>query len=324
VAEYLPEEIYTCRYELRAAGALNARTGRREFEGALIRLRDGFACLHPWPELGDPPLEELLQMMKDGRGHRLIHRALACAALDRHARKEGRSLFTGLAVPDSHATIVEWTHESIEVAVVDGFETIKLKGGHDLVEEAKLLSEWARLWPELRWRIDFNGALSYGEVRTFLECLPAAVLERMDFLEDPCRFAPQEWLGLREAVGVPLAMDEHLSPDRVEPDVLVLKPAVLDLQPFLAGALEHAQGLVVTSYMDHPLGQCFAAVEAGLLMNTSASPLVGRCGLLTQGLFEETAFSERLGGMGPAFSSPAGTGLGFDDLLEGLSWKRLH
>lgn len=302
---------------------LNARSGRTEFEGALVRMNDGFACLHPWPELGDPPLAELLQMMEAGRGHRLIHRAQACAVLDRHARKEGRSLFTGLAVPDSHATIVEWTHEAIEKSVVQGFETMKLKGGRNLLREVELLSEWVRLWPKLRWRIDLNGVLNYEGAREFLRCLTDAVLERIDFLEDPCRFNSQHWMALREVGGVPLAMDEGTTPGRQEPDVLVLKPAVVDPRAFVAGAIEQAQGVVLTSYMDHPVGQCFAALEAGRMMETAASALVGRSGLLTHVLFEENEFSERLGGVGPGFSSPAGTGLGFDDLLEKLPWTRL-
>jgi len=323
VASHAQEETFVWRYTLRSASALNARTGRKEFEGALIRVRDGFGCLHPWPELGDPPLDDLLELWKEGEGHRLIRRALACATLDRHAREEGYSLFTGLAVPDSHATIVEWTHEAIERAVAHGFETIKLKGGRAVVREVELLDEWVRLWPGLRWRIDFNGMLSFAEVKALLGCLTDTALERIDFLEDPCPFEAREWTALREVGRVSLAMDEGMSAGHGEPDVLVVKPALMDPRDLLAGAVENAQSLVVTSYMDHPVGQCFAAIEAGRLMETEGSALVGRCGLLTHELFEETEFSERLGGMGPAFSSPAGTGLGFDDLLKKLSWSRL-
>ena len=38
---------------------------RTEFEGALIRIGDGFGCLHPWPELGDPGLEDLLEELRN-------------------------------------------------------------------------------------------------------------------------------------------------------------------------------------------------------------------------------------------------------------------
>ena len=46
------------RYRIKSRGCLNAISGRREFEGALIRVGDGFGGIHPWPELGDPMLEK--------------------------------------------------------------------------------------------------------------------------------------------------------------------------------------------------------------------------------------------------------------------------
>lgn len=320
----LPEEIYVWRYTLRSVGSLNARSERREFEGALIRVRDGYGCLHPWPELGDPSLEKLLKMLADGEGHRLIRRALACVAMDRQARNEGYGLLDRLAVPDSHATIVEWNHGAIEEAVGRGFRTVKLKAGREMVGEARLLGEWVRQWPTLRWRLDFNGSPGFEAVREFLQCLMGSVLRRFDFLEDPCRFDAQEWLALREVGGVRLAMDEGVGPGRQEPDLLVLKPAVVDPRDFVDGALECAQGLVVTSAMDHPVGQCFAAVEAGRLMESRGQSLVGTCGLQTHGLFEKDAFSERLGPVSPGFGAPGGTGLGFNEILEELPWKRLQ
>ena len=58
--------IYLWRYVLKSRGKLNAVSGRSEFSGALIRIGDGFGCLHPWPELGDPGLEDLLEELRSG------------------------------------------------------------------------------------------------------------------------------------------------------------------------------------------------------------------------------------------------------------------
>ena len=55
------EPIHVWRYVLKSRTELNAVSERTEFEGALIRIGDGFGCLHPWPELGDPGLEDLLE-----------------------------------------------------------------------------------------------------------------------------------------------------------------------------------------------------------------------------------------------------------------------
>ena len=82
------------------------------------------------------------------------------------------------------------------------------------------------------------------------------------------------------------------------------------------------QKLVVTSYMEHPLGQVSAAWEAAKL-NVQFPGAIGICGLQTHQLFTPSEFSERLGRWSPSFRSPGGTGFGFDDLFEKLPWKRL-
>jgi len=82
---------------------------------------------------------------------------------------------------------------------------------------------------------------------------------------------------------------------------------------------EMVQGerVVVTSYMDHPLGQVFAAWEAARAGVTEV------CGLQTHGLFTANGFTEALGQVRPEFGVPEGAGLGFGDLLEELPWMRL-
>lgn len=282
----------------------------------------GYGCLHPWPELGDPALEELLEMMAAGRGHPLIDRALCCAAMDRAARLEGRSLFDGLKVPDSHASLTGWSGDMVEAAVRAGFGVVKFKAGRAVAEEAGRLNEFAHAWPDLRWRLDFNARTTVREVCVFLECLPEFTRERIDFLEDPCRFDEEHWLALREVAGIRIAMDRDVSPDKHEADVLVLKPALVEPRRFREAAKENGQWLVVTSAMDHPLGQCFAAFEAARL-SAGALEVVVECGLQTHGLFEADSFSERLGEVKPGFHPPGGTGLGFDDLLEDLPWMPL-
>ena len=74
--------------------------------------------------------------------------------------------------------------------------------------------------------------------------------------------------------------------------------------------------IVITSYMDHPMGQFGAAYFAAL----HPAP---RCGLFTHVLYEKNEFSERIVSDGARLLAPEGTGIGFDDLLEHLPWKRL-
>jgi O-succinylbenzoate synthase len=88
-------------------------------------------------------------------------------------------------------------------------------------------------------------------------------------------------------------------------------------------AIAHRQRVVLTGYMDHPLGQAFAAWEAARL-ELQFPGITGVCGLQTHHLFQDDGFTEELGPWSPAFKAPGGTGLGFDDLLEALPWTRLY
>src|SRR4029078_6257499 len=101
--------MWFCRYTLKPRRALSALAGARPREGALLRAGDGFADIHPWPELGDEPLEEQLK-------HVETLPALHYARIDGEARRRGVSLFDGLTIPESH-----WPGDDPP----DGFDTVK-------------------------------------------------------------------------------------------------------------------------------------------------------------------------------------------------------
>ena len=314
--------IHYWRYRMKARGGLNARTARGEAAGALLRIGSGFACLQPWPELGDPTLEQCLADLLGARRWPMVRRALRCAEYDGVAREHGDSLFEELEIPRSHATLTTRDPEMVAEAVALGFTAVKCKFGRDLAKEAGFLSAQAAAHPELRWRLDFNESVEAAAVTGFLESLPAAVLRSIDFLEDPCPYSAPVWEQLHRKHRVALALDRESGPQQSAAQVMVLKPA-LD-EPLLLGEAAVARGmsLVVTSYMDHPVGQAFAAWEAGRLALTLPG-CVGMCGLQTHHLFEEYLFSEAFGAWSPEFRPPEGTGLGFDELLSVLPWKRL-
>ena len=93
-------------------------------------------------------------------------------------------------------------------------------------------------------------------------------------------------------------------------DVLVIKPAIEEIP---RTDLE----LVVTSYMDHPIGQLCAAYTAATAgINTT-------CGLVTHVLYESDPFIDRMRIDGTRLVPPEGMGWGFDDLLGKLPWRTL-
>lgn len=304
------DDLWVWRYALESAGGLNARTGRRIYEGALVRIGAGFGCVHPWPELGDATLEGCLDDLAGERRLGLVQRTLVCIGADGAAREEGRSLFEGLVVPGSHATLPFFDEERVAEVVERGFSHVKVKAGRELGRELAEVRGMILRWPDLRWRVDLNEMGTVGDLVEIFEGWSEEERAKLDFLEDPTRYEVDEWAELRRATGISLANDFRMSEDEGDSEFLVVKPAVHEMP-------EEGRRRVVTSYLDHPLGQVFAAWEA-------ARAGVGEvCGLQTHGVFAGSAFTEVLGEVGPEFVVPEGDGLGFGGLLEGLPWERL-
>lgn len=192
------------RYGLKLRGAAggNARSQRRVLEGFLIRVDGGYGCVQPWPELGDGTLEEQWQALRSGGRTRLLDRAFECAKADGVARREGRSLFAGLVVPQSHATVIG----KVDFAGLkaEGFSVVKLKGGRDWQEVLERMRE--AVAEGLRVRVDFNGML---DGQAFLDFTRAAedIRAAVDFVEDPVPYDAGEWERLLTQTGWRLALD---------------------------------------------------------------------------------------------------------------------
>ena len=302
---------------------MNAISNRRDFEGALIQIDGGYGCIHPWPELGDPSLDRCLEDLAGGRRRQIVRRAVRCAEFDRAARNYEESLFEEMEVPESHATLATGDAEEVALAVKAGFTTIKLKFGKNPEAEAEFLDAMVAEYPALKWRLDFNESLEVEAASGFLTSLSGKTRMAIDFVEDPCPYSQSAWKEIYRRIRVPLAVDREASPLSDAAQVMVVKPAIDE--PFLLAeaAMRNSQRVVLTGYMDHPLGQTFAAWEAARL-GVQFPGLPGVCGLQTHHLFEPDEFTEMLGPWSPAFSAPDGTGLGFNDLLDALPWTRLY
>jgi O-succinylbenzoate synthase len=221
--------LWTYRYHLMPRRRLSGVAAEGAREGALLRVRNGFADLHPWPELGDLPLDAQLSMLARGETTAQSRASLELARIDGEARARGVSLFEGLTIPDSH-----WPGNDPP----EGFDTVKIKGVVAVPEDVRI-------------RIDFNATLTVAEFLEVAETLPKG---RIDFIEDPCAYDEVTWRQLREATGLRLALDRFEGTDGF--DVLVHKPALRAEWPVTE------REIVVTSYMDHPLGQFGAAYVA--------------------------------------------------------------
>ena len=106
-------------------------------------------------------------------------------------------------------------------------------------------------------------------------------------------------------------------------DVCVIKPAVQDVPDLITNSeVLQSKDICVTSYMDHPVGQMFAAFEASLLQ-TKLPDQVLVCGLLSQDCYEPNEFSKALNIKDNILEPVEGIGIGFDKLLSGLEWQPL-
>jgi len=309
---------------MQSKSGLNSRSDRTGHEGALIRIGDGVGCLHPWRELGDPSLDELLDDLRKGHFFRpIIRSAVKCAMVDGNARRAGVSVFDGVKVPRSHATVVGEV-EMVDAAVRNGFDIVKMKAGRNVDAELELLNAMHVKYPELRWRLDFNNVLGGGGIRKYIGDMDEGLREKIDFLEDPCEVGSRDWAGIRSLYGIPLAVDRDVTKAHGQFSFAIVKPALDDVTAVCAKALFEGWELVFTSYMDHPIGQCYAAWCASKTERRFAGVIDPVAGLMTHGLFEPDAFTEQLGEVSPEWVGPGGTGFGFDSLLDGLDWEKLR
>lgn len=309
-------------YTLHPVGAMSARAAAQPREGVLLRGDNGgYACLQAWPELGDSPLEYELDALRDGSPMRLGARALKCIELDGEARAKGVSLFEGLSVPRSYATLtVSATPSQVYNLHQRGFRVGKIKVIPKLAATVERLVNLAAMVPDWKWRVDFNCTLSPEEALQFWDMLPEAMRQRIDFVEDPCYYDVDAWQSLQDA-GMPLGYDMPVQNESIIP-ARTTKPMMRIVKP--ARHVSTTGLPVFTTYMDHPLGQCWAAYNAAVFYTGKPAGEVPLCGLVTHHVYRPNAFSEELGmDITPEFPVPKGTGLGFDQLLASLPWKKL-
>ncbi len=268
-------------------------------EGALLLVeyndgKIGYCDCHPWHELGDLPLAQQLSLLNEGITTPLTAQSLTFAKIDANARVNKCNLFTNLKIPLSHYLV-----KSFEEPIPEQFTTVKIKGRDNLPEYLKALPKAVKI------RLDFNNSHNHASFLKILDGL-LEFKDQIDFIEDPFPYEHNQW----NSISIPLATDFQ----PLKGPISIFKPAVDSIDLF-----QHCDRIIVTSYLDHPLGQLGAAYTAANLKNSEV------CGLLSHLVYKLNAFSERITNQGPQLIPPnEGTGFGFNDLLEKLTWRSIH
>jgi O-succinylbenzoate synthase len=376
VAEVSAVRIWASRYTLQPRASLSAKARGGLREGALIRVEtlnsEGFADLHPWTELGDLSLDHQLESLAAvplqgaDAATPLVKRALAIAELDGEARQKRTSCFQGLTLPRNHYLATDLLAlDAGRLADIqsDGFRAVKVKIGRDLEAELAQLKRLVLAGPGLSWRFDFNGTLTPARFEDFALALgrESSLARAIEFIEDPVAWAPQVWAELQAKTALPLALDrggeallgahEEQGPRddslALAARWLIIKPAVQDPKRMAAIARRFGWRIAVTSYLDHPLGQVAASLEAARFLGgsdrasetstdhvahndgnsataTATATALGTCGLASHFAYEKNEFSEVLEVRESVLLPPPGTGLGFDELLGARDWTRVR
>jgi O-succinylbenzoate synthase len=294
---------------MKARAPLNRKSAAQEVEGFLLRIDGGFSCVQPWPIFGHPSLEEHWRALQENRSLPLLEQAFACAAADAAARQRGESWWSEVVVPRSHATITDLTEDQSPETMAR-FSHAKIKAS---IADTELIHQWALRFPHLRLRLDFNEVPGESDFVDWWEKCPQALRERVDWIEDPFPYEASRWHEVQAATACAFACDRAVESLREDAAVIaVWKPAWQSRPADVA-----TEKIIVTSAMDHPVGQAWAAYSAGRAGVTSIA------GLRTDALFERDAFSELMGAWSPEWPSLGGSGMGFDDILESLPWTRI-
>jgi len=324
-------KIHIHRYDL-TPGPDPARAAATTRHGALLKIdfedgATGYADLHPWPEFGHAPLENQLASLVANHPTPLAQLALRHARTDAAARRAGLSLFAGLPEVRSHALFTDWTDAPravFERCVTEGYTAAKLKIGRAPERESAAINALAEL--PLRWRLDANAAFTLDSLTDWLARLVPSVHANIEFLEDPCAYDPAAWSGISKREKLPLALDWELpssEPPWPGAQILVIKPASQDAFSLALAAAQAGMKIVVTHSMDHPLGRA-TALWTAMRLRQRHGDLVRDGGLQGDGLHAPDDFTRAFDDRGPQPGPTAGTGFGFDRVLQSLLWRVLR
>lgn len=303
-------------------------------EGALLKVawpdgRIGYADLFPVRKFGDADIDAQLEALAKGRLTPLAEQSIWLAKKDAALRKEKKSAFATAAKVKNHFLVTDmFQFSDVQMAQIRqaGFTTVKLKVGNDPEEEVKVISRWLKQHP-IMLRLDFNSKLKIDDYQVFMLSLSQGERARIEFVEDPFPWHADAW---KEASSfVPLALDfeaEKVNWDTLKAPVpfkvLVIKPARMDVEKALKRVNQFGLKMVVTSSMDHPVGIAHALNIAAELKKFNPNTLLD-CGCLTLRVYKPNEFSAGIQVTGPYLAGIKGTGIGFDELLQGTAWVNL-
>ena len=322
------------KYLLNPIAELNSLSNQNPRQGALLKIEwpgalIGYSDLHPWPELGDIPLEKQLDDLSKGKISIQLEQSIWLARRDALARKADISLWSQVPRIKNNFLISDVSkagEDVLDQARQSGFSTIKMKAGKDFEREMQFALRVLKNG-NFMLRIDCNGSLHWQDFETFFSGVEKSYRARLDYVEDPFPYEEQIYREARVLTRV--AVDRYFSKinfDQKEAppvDQLILKPAIQDVEKFMIQVNKWNIPVTVTSYMDHPVGMVHAAILAGELKKNNEQ-LIGTSGCLHNHLYQKDVYQADMVIQGPYLQKVGGKGIGFDFRFHQEAWVPLR
>ena len=179
------------------------------------------------------------------------------------------------------------------------------------------------------FRLDFNCSIEKKEFIIWLEKNKTGILKKVEFIEDPFPFKPGLWRHLEVKFDTNIALDQAVDPLTLNeteiPNVIILKPAIQDVQK-IVDKFKHTQArFAVTHFMDHPVGQMGANFVAQSLKPKLGELLLdgGLMGfdMFEKNIFSQIRFAEQTGVPSKVFTKKS---WGLDFILKDLKWLAIN
>ena len=251
-----------CLYELTPLKKLN-RFQSNVRQGVLFKLEDngvGYVDYHPWHELGDLPIEVVIDNLKTHSKSEIANFLIASAYKDKqrvidHIEMlpfKNHQIFT----PDEQANSLD-DRQRVNIA--------KVKISNNVSFEVNRIKEILKQVDKIR--LDANNGLTLQQLISLWSSLNETEKMQVDYIEDPVAFDMDSWEKIRK-LGVPLALDRWPNMEDVFlengnqfvskltrlTDFMVFKPNISAFNK-----VDFGKPIIFSSYMGHDLGriQCY-------------------------------------------------------------------
>ena len=171
---------------------------------------------------------------------------------------------------------------AIEILTATGCKTLKVKlNGTDLESDIAFLETIITTYPEIVFRIDFNGSLKISDAINYLNRLSEFKIE---YIEQPCK-SIEEIKELKASIKIPIAIDETLrlandatNPEHIKAitevaDFVVIKPipvgGIKRFQLIAEQVIKSGKKVVVSGSMDTSIGLYETLLAKSLLGESS-------------------------------------------------------